>query len=96
LTSVSKDELIIQVEGLKKYFPIKQGFFTTILSGEGANVKAVDDISFFVKKGEVLGLVGESGSGKTTTGRLVLKLAEPTAGTIRYKGQDISKLSARR
>jgi oligopeptide/dipeptide ABC transporter ATP-binding protein len=95
LTSVSKEELIIQVEGLKKYFPIKQGFFTTILSGEGANVKAVDDISFFVKKGEVLGLVGESGSGKTTTGRLVLKLAEPTAGTIRYKGQDISKLSAR-
>ncbi len=86
---------IVEVEGLKKHFPIKRGFFTAIVSGENVSVKAVDDISFFIKKGEVLGLVGESGSGKTTTGRLVLRLADPTAGTIRYKGKDISKLSAR-
>jgi oligopeptide/dipeptide ABC transporter ATP-binding protein len=86
---------IVKVEGLKKYFPIKRGFFTTVLSGDSVNVKAVDGISFFVKKGEVLGLVGESGSGKTTTGRLVLRLADPTEGTIQYKGKDISKLSNR-
>ncbi len=86
---------ILEVDGLKKYFPIKRGFLTTIFSGESINVKAVDDISFFIRKGEVLGLVGESGSGKTTTGRLVLRLADPTAGTIRYKGKDISKLTPR-
>jgi len=86
---------IIEVEGLKKYFPIKRGFFTTVVSGETISVKAVDDISFFIKKGEVLGLVGESGSGKTTTGRLILRLADPTAGKISYKGKDISKLTGR-
>jgi len=86
---------IIEVEGLKKYFPIKRGFFTTVVSGETISVKAVDDISFFIKKGEVLGLVGESGSGKTTTGRLIVRLADPTEGRIRYKGKDISKLSSR-
>jgi len=95
MTSALSDGPIIEVEGLKKYFPIKRGFFTTVISGESVSVKAVDDISFFIKKGEVLGLVGESGSGKTTTGRLIVRLADPTEGRIRYKGRDISKLSSR-
>src|SRR2546427_13230590 len=95
MTSALSDGPIIEVEGLKKYFPIKRGFFTTVISGESVSVKAVDDISFFIKKGEVLGLVGESGSGKTTTGRLIVHLADPTAGKILYRGKDISHLSAR-
>ena len=95
MTSALSDGPIIEVEGLKKYFPIKRGFFTTVISGESVSVKAVDDISFFIKKGEVLGLVGESGSGKTTTGRLIVRLADPTEGRIRYKGKDISRLSSR-
>jgi len=89
------DDAIVEVEGLKKHFPIKRGFLNTVFSKEDIVVRAVDGISLFVKKGEVLGLVGESGSGKTTTGRLILRLADPTEGTIRYKGKDISKLSSK-
>lgn len=81
-------ENIIEVKGLKKYFPIKGGFFNKTV----ANLKAVDDVSFFIKKGEVLGVVGESGCGKTTTGRAVLRLHEPTAGEIYFEGEDICKL----
>ncbi len=88
-------DAVIVAEGLKKYFPLKRGFFQTLTSRRDIFVKAVDDVNFFVKKGEVLGLVGESGSGKTTTGRLLLRLAEPTDGKIRYKGKDISRLTMR-
>jgi oligopeptide/dipeptide ABC transporter ATP-binding protein len=88
-----EDNVIISAEGLKKYFPIKQGFFTTLLSRSEIFVKAVDGINFYVRKGEVFGLVGESGSGKTTTGRLLLRLASPTQGKILYKGKDITSLS---
>ena len=89
------DEVIVSAENLKKYFPVKQGLFETLFSRRGVFVKAVDNISIHVKKGEVLGLVGESGSGKTTTGRLLLRLLDPTEGTIRYKDKDIAHLSAR-
>ncbi|MEG0370946.1 MAG: dipeptide ABC transporter ATP-binding protein [Clostridium sp.] len=76
---------LLEVKNLKKYFPIKKGFLGNNIS----NVKAVDDISFTINKGETLGLVGESGCGKTTAGRTILKLYEPTAGEIIYKGVNI-------
>jgi len=90
-----ENEVIVSVQGLKKFFPIKRGFFETLISRSDVFVRAVDGISFSVKKGEVFGLVGESGSGKTTTGRLLIRLAEPTEGKIEYKGKDISHMGSR-
>ncbi|KUO70745.1 MAG: peptide ABC transporter substrate-binding protein [Clostridia bacterium BRH_c25] len=79
---------LLEVKGLKKYFPIKGGFFNKTVN----NLKAVNDVSFFIKRGETLGVVGESGCGKSTTGRAVLRLHEPTAGEIHFEGQDIMTL----
>src|SRR5213593_4995726 len=86
-------DAVMAVLNLKKYFPIKRGFITSLISGENLFVKAVDDISFYVRKGEVFGLAGESGSGKTTTGRLMLRLTDVTDGKVYFKGMDITKLS---
>jgi oligopeptide transport system ATP-binding protein len=77
---------LIEVRGLKKYFYIGRKF---LWKGKSFEVRAVDDISFDIMKGEVLGLVGESGCGKSTTARLLLRLIEPTAGDIFYAGQNI-------
>jgi oligopeptide/dipeptide ABC transporter ATP-binding protein len=82
---------VLEVRGLKKYFPVRKG----LLRRTVGHVYAVDDISFSIGRGETLGLVGESGCGKTTVGRAVLRLIEPTAGTILIEGQDISTLGKR-
>ncbi len=79
---------LLTVHHLKKYFPVRAGLFSRV----SAWVKAVDDISFEVYKGETLGLVGESGCGKTTTGRAILRLVEPTDGKIYFEGQNILTL----
>jgi peptide/nickel transport system ATP-binding protein len=82
---------LLRVEHLKKYFPINLGFFRSIVQRKELFVKAVDDVSFNVKRQEIFGLAGESGSGKTTTGRLVLRLIEPTGGKAFFKGKDVFK-----
>ena len=81
---------ILEVRGLKKYFPIYSGFFAQRVEGW---VRAVDDVSFSIRRGETLGLVGESGCGKTTTGRCILQLDRPTAGEVLFEGQNLARMA---
>src|ERR1051325_10537628 len=76
---------LVQIQNLKKYYPA---------SGKQL-VRAVDDVSFTIERGETLGLVGESGCGKTTVGRCILRLLEPTSGTVKFDRQDLARLSGR-
>jgi peptide/nickel transport system ATP-binding protein len=85
------DELL-KVENLRKYFAVNLGFFRSITSKNQIFVKAVDNVSFDIKRKEIFGLAGESGSGKTTTGRAILRLTEPTGGKAFFKGKDIFKI----
>ncbi|MGN7388711.1 ABC transporter ATP-binding protein [Sporosarcina sp. SAFN-015] len=80
---------LLKVENLKKHFPIKKGMFGKTVG----YVKAVDDVSFYVNEGETLGIVGESGCGKSTTGRVLMRLLEPTEGDIEFDGKDLTSLS---
>src|SRR5512140_1315280 len=86
--TTNSNEYLVKVENLKKYFPVRAGIMQRVV----ANVQAVDDVSFAIKKGETLGMVGESGCGKTTVGRTMLRLIEPTAGAVFYGDRDIFKL----
>jgi peptide/nickel transport system ATP-binding protein len=87
----SQSENLLEILNLKTYYPVKGGFFKRTVG----NVKAVDNISFEIKKGETLGLVGESGCGKSTAGRTILRLLKPTDGHIRFDGKDITKVSGK-
>jgi peptide/nickel transport system ATP-binding protein len=88
-------EPILKVENLKKYFPLKRGFISALRGEPQRFVHAVDGISFEVGKQEVFALVGESGCGKSTTGRLIVKLLEPTDGRIYLEGEDVTNITTR-
>ena len=81
-------DYLIEVDGLKKYFPIRDGVF----GQETGQLRAVDGVSFNIRKGTIFGLVGESGSGKTTVGRTLLGLYDKTAGSVKFRGEDLHRL----
>lgn len=90
------EKAAVEVQNLVKYFPIKLGFFKTLLTKQAPYVHAVDDVSFDIGEKEVFGLVGESGCGKTTTGKLLIRLIEPTKGHVFFRGMDITSLRSDR
>jgi len=84
-----QDNVLLEVKNLKKYFPIRKGFFKSL----AGYVKAVDGVNFFIREGETMGLVGESGCGKTTTGRVILRAYEPTAGEVWFKDRNLGRIN---
>jgi len=86
----TSNHVLLEVKNLKKHFPIKRGFFAAKIVG---NIKAVDDVSLYIREGETLGLVGESGCGKTTTGRLILRAYDPTAGEIWFADRNLGRVN---
>ena len=86
------DNMLVDVKGLKMHFPVTSGI---LLQRTVGHIKAVDDVSFFVRRGETLGLVGESGCGKTTTGRCILQLYRPTSGTVLFEGKNLCAMKGR-
>jgi len=93
---LSSDEIILKVRNLKKWFPVRTGILEDLISRDKKKyVKAVDGVSFDVKKRQIYGLAGESGCGKTTTGRVILRLLEPTSGEVQLGDQDVFSLTKR-
>jgi len=88
-TTATPENVLLEVKDLKKYFPIRKGFFKSL----AGYVKAVDGVNFFIREGETMGLVGESGCGKTTTGRVVLRAYEPTAGEVWFKDKNLGRVN---
>lgn len=86
---------VLRVENIRKWYPLRRGFMETLFSKSELNVKAVDLVSFSLGKGEIFALAGESGSGKTTLGKVLLRLVDPTSGSIFFQGKDITKLTQR-
>jgi len=82
-------DILLRVENLKMYFPILRGL---IIQRKVGDIKAVDGVSFFIRRGETLGLVGESGCGKSTTGRAILQLYRPTGGHVYFEGKDLTQM----
>ena len=91
---VENNKAILEINNLSKFFPVKRSIIDMISKKPVLNVKAVDNVSFKVYKGENLGLVGESGCGKSTLARTIIRLYEPTAGKIIFKDQDFTTLKA--
>ena len=88
-----QNEILVQVKDLKMHFPITQGI---VIQRQVGAVKAVDGISFFIRRGETLGLVGESGCGKSTTGRCIIQLYRPTAGKVYFEGQELTEIKGQK
>src|SRR5512133_935338 len=85
----SAANIVLDVRDLRKHFPIKRGFLARTVG----QVKAVDGVSFYVREGETLGLVGESGSGKTTTGRMIMRAYDPTAGEVWFADREMGQVN---
>ncbi len=90
--STRQGDVLIDVKDLRMYFPVTSGI---VFQRKIAEIKAVDDVNFFIRSGETLGLVGESGSGKTTVGRCILQLYKPTSGEVIFEGNDLTKMSTK-
>jgi len=95
MEAASENGALVSVRNLRTYYSIRGSFFSRLIGHEAGHVKAVDDISFDLRKGEVLGLVGESGSGKTTLGRTLLGLVPATSGSVVFEGREITRLRER-
>src|SRR5207245_7779106 len=95
-TRQASDKPLLDVENLRVYYPVREPLIQKIFQREKLSVHAVDGVSFTLERGEIFGLVGESGCGKTTTGRAVLRLVDPTSGSIKFEGMNITRLKEER